>query len=457
MRVTACLAGCQPPHVYNNAPRPHVRLYRPGPRGGRNLSTRAPYRQPPRRSDDPRRARSIRVESIHIGATTNTQHTGAAQGSIRAAVVGPGTIGRIHVDALRRNGVEVVSVVASTPERARVSANRLRVPHADVNLAAALDRGIDSVHICVPNAFHRDLVLAATERGVHVVCEKPLGIDVAEAAELHAAARESGAVHAVCFNNRFYPLIQEIAARRCEGLLGRTFLVRASIADDTLWRREDWDWRLDPSIGGPTVVTSTTGSHLLDLIMFLLDARPTALCATFGTAYPDRRPPDADASGPGISAGSAGDDVAGLLVRFSDGTQAVLSLSHVAAGHPYRVQVEIDAEKAGVSWDSERPNELWIGHRDEPNELLVADARHMRPAARRFVEKAGAYREGFDETFRLLFREVYAHIAAGNDAPAPYPTFRDGHRQLVVHEAIRTSVAERCWVDLDWSDFDSLA
>lgn len=324
-------------------------------------------------------------------------------------------------------------------------------------MAAALDRGLDAVHICAPNALHHELVLGALAHNVHVVCEKPLGIHAAEAADLAAAAQHASVVHAVCFNNRFYPLIQEIAARRRESLLGRTFLVRASIADDTLWHRQDWDWRLDPSIGGPTVVTSTTGSHLLDLVMFLLGTRPTALCAAFGTAHADRRPAGTAAPNSSVASGSALDDLAGILVRFDDGTQAVLSLSHVAAGHPYRVQVEIDAELAGVSWDSERPNELWIGHRDAPNELLVADARHMRPDARRFVEKAGAYREGFDETFRLLFREVYAQMAGGAAAPATYPTFSDGHRQVVVHEAIQTSAAERRWVDLDWSDFDSLA
>lgn len=399
----------------------------------------------------------MRGELIHFGATTNQQRPDAIQTPIRAAVVGPGTIGRIHLDALRRNGVEVVTVVASTLERAESAANQLRIPHADASLVAALDRGLDAVHICAPNARHHELVLQALEREVHVVCEKPLGLDVAEAADLAAAARQAGVIHAVCFNNRFYPLVQEIAARRREGLLGRTFLVRASIADDTLWHRSDWDWRLDPAVGGPTVVTSTTGSHLIDLVMFLLGARPAALCATFGTAHADRQPPGSKVWESAATMGSAMDDLAGLLVRFSDGTQTVLSLSHVAAGHPYRVQVEIDAEHSGVSWDSERPNELWIGHRDEPNELLVADARHMRPDARRFVEKAGAYREGFDETFRLLFRDVYAHIAAGNDAPVPYPTFTDGHRQLVVHEAIQISVAERRWVDLDWSGFDSLA
>lgn len=419
-----------------------------------NLSTEPPKRQPPPHSDHSRGPRSIRSVPNDNGADT-IRHD--ANTPIRAAVIGPGTIGRIHVDALRRNGVDVVSVVASTPERARSAADALRVPYGDGTLAAALDRGLHAVHICAPNALHRGLVLQAVEEGVNVVCEKPLGVNVTEAADLAAAAGEAGVVHAVCFNNRFYPLVQEIAARRREGLLGRTFLVRASIADDTLWHRQDWDWRLDPSIGGPTVVTSTTGSHLLDLVMFLLGARPTALCAAFGTAHVDRRAPGSDGPGPTAAKESASDDLAGLLVRFSDGTQAVLSLSHVAAGHPYRVQVEIDAELAGVSWDSERPNELWIGHRDQPNELLVADARHMRPAVQRFVEKAGAYREGFDETFRLLIREVYAHMAASTSAPVPYPTFTDGYRQLVVHEAIRTSVSERRWVDLDWSDFDSLA
>ena len=261
----------------------------------------------------------MRGELIHYGIATNQQGTDAIQAPIRTAVVGPGTIGRIHVDALRRNSVEVVSVVASTLERAQSAATQLRVPHADASLAAALDRGLHAVHICAPNALHHDLVLQALEHNVHVVCEKPLGLDVAEAAELHAAAREIGVVHVVCFNNRFYPLVQEIAARRREGLLGRTFIVRASIADDTLWHWTDWDWRLDPSIGGPTVVTSTTGSHLLDLVMFLLGARPTAVCATFGTAHADRRPPESDVQEPTATMGSAMDDLAGLLVRFSDG------------------------------------------------------------------------------------------------------------------------------------------
>ena len=146
-----------------------------------NLSTMPPKRQPARGSEHPCAARSIRSDSDDIGADT-IQHD--ASPPLRAAVIGPGTIGRIHVDALRRNGVEVVSLVASTLERARAAADSLRVPHADESLAAALDRGIDAAHICAPNALHRELVLLALQHNVHVICEKPLGIDVAEAADL---------------------------------------------------------------------------------------------------------------------------------------------------------------------------------------------------------------------------------------------------------------------------------
>ncbi len=386
-----------------------------------------------------------------LPTTDTSQRRPDERPALRAVVVGPGTIGRVHVDALRRNGVEVASVVASTAERAQAAARRLRIPHADASLAAALARGVDAVHVCAPNTWHRGLALTALEAGAHVVCEKPLAASAAHAAELADAARQAGVVHAVCFNNRFYPLVQEIAARRRAGALGRVFLVRASVADDTLWHRGDWDWRLDPAVGGPTVVTSTTGSHLVDLVSFLLGARPVEVCASFGLAHAARRPSGARADVPMPARGSDGDDLAGLLVRFDSGAQAVLSMSHVSAGHPYRIRVEIDAEAQGVSWDSERPNDLWIGHRDAPNELLTADPRHMRPEARRFIERPGAYREGFDETFRLLFREVYAQVRGQTAPPPAYPDFHDGRAQLAVHEAVRLSAAERRWAAVDWS------
>jgi predicted dehydrogenase len=362
----------------------------------------------------------------------------------RAVVVGVGMIGRIHINALRRNGVEVVSVVASSAARSAAAADQFRVPRGDPDLATALAGAApDVVHICTPNHQHYAMARAALAAGKHVVCEKPLTLLPAEAADLRTRAADAGLVNAVCFNNRFYPLVQEMAARQRSGSLGSVFAVRASIVDDSLWAESDTDWRLDPTTGGPSVVTTTTGSHLIDLTSFILGDRVAAVCADFHTAYPAR---GAAAAGPG------GEEIANLLVRYESGARGALSMSHMAVGHPYRLAVEIDAAESGAGWNSERPNELLIGHRARPNEIVTPDPREASEAARGFFENPGAYREGFSETFRLLFREVYRDVGrapAERGEPA-YPTFAAGHAGLIVHDAIMRSVRDAGWVDVDW-------
>ncbi len=363
----------------------------------------------------------------------------------RAVVVGVGMIGRIHINALRRSGVEVVSVVASSAVRGAAAAAEFRVPRGDPDLATALaGADPDVVHICAPNREHYAMARAALAAGKHVVCEKPLTMLPAEAAELRARAADAGLVNAVCFNNRFYPLVQELAARQRSGSLGSVFAVRASIVDDSLWHESDTDWRLDPAIGGPSVVATTTGSHLVDLTSFILGDRVAAVCADFHTAYPARA---AAAAGPG------GEEIANLLVRFESGARGALSMSHMAVGHPYRLAVEIDAAEAGAGWNSEHPNELLIGHRARANEIVTPDPREASDAARGFFENPGAYREGFSETFRLLFREIYRDVgrAPAECGEPTYPTFAAGHAGLIVHDAIMRSVRDAGWAEVDWT------
>lgn len=359
-------------------------------------------------------------------------------------MVGVGTIGRIHIDALRRNGVDVVSLVASSEARSTELANKFGVPRGDPTLASAIaEADPDVVHICTPNAYHYEMAREALTAGKHVVCEKPLTLRTRDAADLRARAAGDGLVHAVCFNNRFYPLVQELAARRRTGKLGQVFVVRASVVDDSLWAKPDTDWRLDPAIGGMSLVTSTTGSHLLDLTSFIVGSRVAAVCADFATAYPSRRKGNGQAGG---------EEIANLLVRFESGARGALSMSHMAAGHPYRVGIEIDAAECGASWHSERPNELWIGHRDRPNEVMLPDPQQASSGAETYFENPSAYREGFSDTFRLLFREVYGQVGLGVEerAEPAYPTFAAGHAGLIVHDAIMRSVAKDRWSEVDW-------
>ncbi|MCY3912489.1 MAG: Gfo/Idh/MocA family oxidoreductase [Chloroflexi bacterium] len=372
----------------------------------------------------------------------------------RAIVLGTGVIGRVHIDALRRNNVDIVSVVASSEARSIAAAADFGVPRGDPDVATALRAtSPDVVHVCTPDTYHLEHAGMALDAGAHVVCEKPLTTDAGSAGELYRRAADSGRVHAICFNNRFYTLVQELAARRRLGTLDRVMLVRASVADDTFWLETDWDWRLLPEMGGPTIVTSTTGSHLLDLTSFLIGSRVVAVCADFLTAHDIRKRPRPDGGMDDYHA--PGEDVSNLLVHWENGARGVLSLSHVAVGHPYRIRVEIDATAMGVSWDSERPNELWLGHRTEPNEIVLPDPRQATEEGGRFMDNPGAYREGFGDTFRLLFREVYRAVADGGQPDAPtFPTFQDGYGIQIVHDAALQSFQERRWVDVDWSAFD---
>ena len=361
----------------------------------------------------------------------------------RAIVVGVGTIGRVHIDALRRNNVEVVSVVASTAARGVEAAEEFGIPRGDPDLATAIgEAGADVVHICAPNDRHYGMAREALTAGKHVVCEKPLTLVPEDAADLRSRAAAAGLVNAVCFNNRFYPLVQEVAARRQSNGMGRVFMVRASIVDDSLWAESDSDWRLDPATGGQSLVTSTTGSHLLDLTSFVTGSRVAAICADFGVMYPGRGTPD----------GVGGEEIANILVRYESGALGALSLSSMAAGHPYRVKFELDASEYGVSWDSERPNELWIGHRDKPNEVVIPDGRQMSAGSERYLDMPGSYREGFSDTFRMFFSRVYRDIARRPEerGEADYPTFAAGHAGLIVHEAIMESVRRGRWTDVDW-------
>lgn len=373
----------------------------------------------------------------------------------RAIVAGVGMIGRVHIDALRRNNVEVVSVVASSAARSLEAAAEFGVPRGDPDLATALaEAGADSVHVCAPNNQHYEMARDALEAGKHVICEKPLTLTAEDAADLRSRAEGAGLVNAVCFNNRFYPLVQEVEARRRSDGLGRIFAVRASILDDSLWRASDSDWRLDRTIGGDSLVTSTTGSHLLDLASFIAGSRVAAVCADFGLMHPGRVKLNGS-GGQGSDDAVGGEEIANLLVRFESGARGALSLSAMAAGHPYRVKFEMDASEYGVGWDSERPGELWIGHRERPSEVVIPDGRQMSDGSEKYLDMPGAYREGFSDTFRLFFSRIYRDIARAPEERVDddYPTFAAGHAGLIVHEAIMESVRQGRWTDVDWDAF----
>ena len=378
---------------------------------------------------------------------------------IRSGVVGVGFIGVAHIEALRRLGVDVGGVVGSNPERATAKAESANLPRVYESVEALVaDPAIDVVHVASPNHVHAEQVRAALAAGKHVVCEKPLTLTAAQAVELVETADALGVVNAVCFNIRFYPLNHQMATMVREGEIGKPMFVTGSYHQDWLLRDTDWNWRLEPEEAGDLRAIADIGSHWLDLARFITGKRVIEVMADLHTFVPVRRHP----AGPVETFASVGedaelieeemssDDAAGILLRFEDGTRGTVSISQTSAGRKNAVSIEVDGSDSALSWDSEHPDHLWIGHRGRPNEVLQRDPSLISPDAARVTAYPGGHVEGYPDTFRGLFSQVYADVANGGPAADPvYPTFADGLDALQVTEAIARSSREQRWVTVE--------
>ena len=373
------------------------------------------------------------------------------------AVVGTGFIGPVHVEALRRLGLPVLGVLGSSPERSREAAARLGLPRAYSDFAHLLaDPAVTVVHLASPNRLHFAQCQAALAAGKHVVCEKPLAMTAAETRELVRLAAASGRIAAVNYNVRFYPLCLEARAQVRAGRLGRVYHVTGSYVQDWLLYDTDFNWRVLPEEGGRLRAVADIGTHWLDLITFIVGQPVREVCADLRTFLPVRKRPrgsvetfkgkerPADAAEP-VSITT--EDYGAVLLRFADGATGALTVSQVTAGRKNCLRYELAGSQAALAWDSERPNELWVGHRDRPNELLLRDPALISAEVRPYADYPGGHNEGFPDTFKQLYRAIYQVITAGEaSARELVPTFADGHREMLLCEAIWQSHQERRWV-----------
>jgi predicted dehydrogenase len=369
--------------------------------------------------------------------------------SVGAAIVGTGFMGQVHAEALARIGVPVVGIVGSTPERATASG----LARAYGSFGDMLDDDrIDVVHICSPNHLHHGQSLAAMCAGKHVICEKPLAMTVAEARELRDTAAALDRVNAVCFINRFYPLCQEAAARVASGLIGRVRLVTGAYLQDWLSEETDWNWRLDPELGGSLRAVGDIGSHWLDLVSYVSGQRIDAVMADLTTVVPQRMRPTgsvetfAKSDGTGEPVTVTTEDVAGVLLRFSGGARGVLTLSQVSPGRKNNLSFEVSGADASLAWGLENPEQLWIGLRNAPNQIQL---RGTPGAGGPPGDYPAGHAQGYPDTFKAMFRAVYAAIEHGKTPETQnYPTFDDGLEQVLVGEAIAESARVGQWVSV---------
>jgi predicted dehydrogenase len=373
-----------------------------------------------------------------------------------AAVIGTGFIGTVHVQALRRLGVDVRGVLGSSAERGATRAAEIGVAQAYADLDALLaDDAVDVVHVTSPNHAHFDQVKAILSVGKHVICEKPLAMTSAQSAEMVALAEASGKVCAVCYNIRFYPLNQQAHGMVAAGEIGAQRFVTGHYHQDWLAKPTDWNWRLQSEMGGALRSVGDIGTHWVDLMSFITAQRVTEVFAELTTFIPEREKPAgpvesfATATGATETVTVDTDDAAMIMLRFDGGARGVMSTSQINVGRKNSLQWDVAGAKASLGWDSETPDHLFIGHRDAPNQTLMRDFGVMNAQGVAAATLPPGHVEGFADTFLNFFRAVYFDVAAGGrQAASTWASFADGHYEMVFCDAVLRSAKEGHWVTL---------
>jgi len=375
----------------------------------------------------------------------------------KVAVIGLGFMGRTHIQSLRRLGVEVYGVAGITPEEAQKAAAELSIPkwYRDFGEAVS-DPDVKVLHLCTPNNLHFTQAKKALENGKHVLCEKPLAMTSAESAELAELAKKKGLFTAVNYNLRFYPVCQEARARIKDGDLGTPYLIHGAYLQDWLFLKTDWNWRLEPEQGGDLRAVADIGTHWMDMITYLTGLKVTEVFAEFSIAHKTRLKPSGEVEtyagkiDQNLSTNEVPiktEDAAVIIFRFDNGALGTVTLSQVTAGRKNFFWFEISGSKTAMHWEQENPNELWIGHRDRPNELLPKDPSLFHPEVRALTGFPGGHAEGYPDTFLQVFRQFYKAIETGKmPETGQFATFEDGHHEMILCDAIKKSAAEKRWV-----------
>ena len=375
---------------------------------------------------------------------------------IKTAIIGTGFMGKVHTENVRRLGnVEVAAVVGSREETAQKFAASAAIPYATSEIKNVLDnREIAAVHICTPNVDHFPMSLAALDAGKAVLCEKPLTMSVDEARRLVEAAKAKNALHCVQHNLRYYPVVQQIREMIAAGDLGDILIVQGTYSQDWLLYDTDWNWRLDAKSNGKLRVMGDIGSHWMDMIQHLTGLAITGVCADLSIFHKTRKRPKGsvetfagkkDAPSDFESFPIDTEDFGMVMLRLGDKARGAFTVSQMSAGRKNRFAFEIFGSKAGVAWDQEQPDTLWIGHRNEPNQVIVKDPALLYPAAAQFSDLPGGHSEGYDDSHKQVFKHFYARVADAS-APIDYPTFEDGLRGMILLGKVAESAAKQAWV-----------
>lgn len=376
----------------------------------------------------------------------------------RTGVVGVGFIGTVHVEQLRRLGnVEVVAITDS--QDAEQKAAQLFVPRGYSDYRKMIDEeNLDCIHICTPNNTHYEIAMYAMEHGVHVVCEKPMTVTLEEAKTLKETAEKKHLINAMNFNCRFYPMAYQMREMVKSGQVGDIYTVHGGYLQDWLYYDTDYSWRLEPEASGASRAFADIGSHWIDLVEFVTGVKVTAVFADFAIFHKTRKKPlkKIDTySGMALRPEDyeevpvQTEDYATVLFHMENGAHACCNISQVYAGRKNQMIVSIGGSKCAMEWDSENSNALWIGNRSTLNGEFVKDPSILAPDTGGVISYPGGHVEGFPDTFKQNFKQIYAKIADPQSDCGDYADFNAGYREMVLCDRIIQSAKEKRWITVE--------
>jgi predicted dehydrogenase len=378
---------------------------------------------------------------------------------LKTAVIGMGYIGASHIDAVRRIAeCELYVVADANSGLAKKKAELFGVPRCYDSFEAVLaDPDVEVVHNCTPNNLHTRINKAVISAGKHLLTEKPLALNSAEATDLiaHSKAHPQSIV-GVNFNYRMNPMVQEMRRRMGAGMAGEVLAVSGSYLQDWLLYDTDYSWRLEPDAAGPSCCIADIGSHWMDTVQHVTGLYIIEVMADIRTVFPKRKKPASQAE----TFSTAGktvyekvdvknEEYASVLFHLSNGAAGSFIVSEVSAGHGCYFQIEINGSKASLMWNQEQNDRLWIGRRGGENALLIRDPAFISPEVLEHTSLAKGHPEGWNDAFTGNIRAFYRYIAGGAKAKPDFATLEEAGRIVRLTEACIESYRSKKWVQVE--------
>ncbi|WP_017726475.1 Gfo/Idh/MocA family protein [Halalkalibacterium ligniniphilum] len=377
---------------------------------------------------------------------------------MKVGIVGTGFTAQAHIEALKRlHNVNIIAISSRNLEKARAFAKKYDIRKSYDDFYALIDdEEVEVIHNCTPNHVHFDVMKYALEKNKHIISEKPLALNSKQSEQLLQLAEKSRGIAGVCFNYRFFPMVQQLKAMISDRQHGKPFLVRGGYIQDWLLYPSDYNWRLEPEMNGPSRAIADIGSHWCDTIQFVLGKKIVAVFADLETVHKERFKAKEEQQTFGSATSGevekrliSTEDFGSVLVRFEDGVKGSFTVSQVTAGRKNHFHFEISTEQAAYYWDQEKPNTLWIGHRDEANKELVKDPSLLDERAVKYAHYPGGHQEGWPDALKNLFVDFYQTIENGQIEVGSFATIQESHHVMKLIDAILESNEKQQWITLN--------